>query len=223
MKNICLDIWMEQKSHPWRFTGKLLCIFLALFVGVLVSGFPFTFVIVMFAPSGIKSTLGEEMRGIRGVPEMTYIVPRSVSEIKQYELQKNLLRAVFYACITILGYGITIGTAANLSLDGGMLLLLLLLFSYQLIMIYHYYLFRLISIYQRKEPKYAAVKLECCLASIILVLLCYYKFTGYAAMAFMKNPLWWLESVAVILLIFMIQCIQIKRYTKRFVIGDYRR
>ncbi|MDE6566356.1 MAG: hypothetical protein K2K70_01315, partial [Lachnospiraceae bacterium] len=170
-----------------------------------------------------RSTLREEMRGVRGVSEMTYIVPRSISEIKQYELQKNLLRAVFYACITILGYGITIGITANLSLDGGMLLLLLLLFTYQLIIFYHYYLFRLITIYQKKERRYVAVELECCLAGIILVLLCYYKFTGHATMTFLKNPLWWLESVAVILLIFMIQCIQIKRCTKRFVIGDYRR
>lgn len=223
MKNICLDIWMEQKSHPWRFAGKLLCIFLALFAGVLISDFPFTFVIVMFALSGNRSTLGEEMRRIRRVPEMTYIVPRSISEIKQYELQKNLLRALFYACITILGYGITIGTTADLSLDSGMLLLLVLLFIYQLIMFYHYYLFHLIEIYQKKERSYATVKLEFFLAGIILVLLCYYKFTGYAAMAFLKNPLWRLESMAVILLIFMIQCIQIRRCTKRLVIGDYRR
>lgn len=223
MRNICLDIWMEQKSHPWRFAGKLLCVFLALFAGVLVSGFPFTFVIVLFALSGYRSALREEMQGIRGVSEMTYIVPRSVSEIKQFELQKNLLRAVFYACITILGYGITIGITANLSLDGGMLLLLLLLFTYQLIIFYHYYLFRLITIYQKKEHRYAAVELECCLAGIILVLLCYYKFTGYAVMAFMKKPLWCLGSVVVILLIFVIQCIQIKRCTKRLVIGDYRR
>lgn len=223
MKNICLDIWMEQKSHPWRFAGKLLCIFLALFAGVLISDFPFTFVIVLFALSDYRSTLREEMQGIRGVSEMHYIVPRSVSEIKQYELQKNLLRAVFYACITILGYGITIGTTADLSLDSGMLLLLILLFVYQLIMFYHYYLSHLIEIYQKKERSYVAFKLECFLAGIVLVLLCYYKFSGYAVMAFMKNPLWCLGSVIVILLIFVIQCIQIKRCTKRLVIGDYRR
>lgn len=225
-KIICLDIWMEQKIHPWRLAAKLLCIFLALFVGMLVPAFPFSFMLVMlcvFAFSGNRTTLNEEMQGARGLPEMSYMVPRSISEMKQYELHKNLLKAVFYACITILAYGITIGSTAELSFDGGMLLVLLLLFVYQLMMFYQYYLYCLIAIYQKREGKFALIKLEYLFAGIILAGLCCYQFTGYAVMGFLNNPLWWMGSVAVILLIFMIQSIQIKRCAKRLLIGDYRR
>ena len=226
MKYILLDIWMEQKIHPWHFIGKLLCIFLALFAGMLLPAFLFSFMLVMvcvFALSGNKTTFKEEMQGVRGLPEMTYMVPRSISEMKQYELRKNLLRAMFYACITILAYGITIGSTAELSFDGEMLLVLVLFFGYLLMMFYHYYLYRLIVIYQKKEGRFALIKLEYLFAGVILAGLCCYKFTGYAVVDFLDNSLWWVESVTVVILIFMIQCIQIKRCTKRLVIGDYRR
>lgn len=154
---------------------------------------------------------------------MTYMVPRSISEMKQYELRKNLLRTTFYACITILAYAITIRSTAELSLDGEMLLLLVLLFGYQLMMFYQYYLYCLIAIYQKNEGKFVLIKLEYLFAGIILVGLCCYKFTDHAIMDFLDNPLWRMESVVVVLLIFMIQGIQIKRCTKRLVIGDYRR
>ena len=153
---------------------------------------------------------------------MTYMVPRSLSGMKQYELQKNMIRAVFYAGITILGYGITIGNTEGLYLDRGMLLVMILLFCYQAILFYHYYLHQLIAAYQNAESRYLLVRLEYLSAGIILSGLCYYEFSGCTAMEFLKNPLWWLESVAVIVIIFIIQCKQIQRCMKGMVIHDYR-
>lgn len=226
MTNLLLEIWLEQKSHLWRFVGKLVFIVLALFSGLLLSGFPFTFWIVMmgvFWLNGTKPAFREEIGGVRALPEMIYLIPRPLSGMKQYALQKNRIRAVFYAGITILGYGITIGSTEGLSLNGEMLLVLILLFCYQTILFFYYYFYQFTVVFQNVKSKDTLVRLEYLLAGMILSGLCYYEFSGCTAMAFLKNPLWWMGSIVVILIIFIIQCRQIQRSMKQMVIRDYRR
>lgn len=233
LKQLCLDIWIANKQSPINLLMKIICILFALFSGILIRGFPYTFLGAICCIFILNRDMESKDFGKgRRQPEISYLIPRSVSMIKRYEIWKGFVTSLFYAVITVAGYGFTIGSSKDLELDREMIVFLFAVFCYMLLVAFCMYIRRGIADYLNLEFMYVrknfkkGMNLNCILgyslAMISMITFLYYKFAPFKVHSFLQNPVWRGILFTVMVLALGMLLFDAWYSVKRLVIGDYQ-
>lgn len=109
MKEVLLEIWIENKWHPGLMLAKFFLIFALLFAGALLRGFPYSIVFfyVVFSLDMVLLI----------APRIDFFLPRSREEWCRMKRKKCLLVSVFYAGIAAGGYLLNVAVTERYHFD----------------------------------------------------------------------------------------------------------
>ena len=96
MREVLAEIWIENKWHPIVLVVKFVLIFVLLFGGALLRGFPYgiAFFYLVFSLNMMLLV----------APQIDFFLPRSREEWYRMKWKKCLLVSIFYAGVAAGGY-----------------------------------------------------------------------------------------------------------------------
>lgn len=109
MREVLTEIWFENKWHPLVMTGKFILVFLLLFGGVLLRGFPYSIIFFYLIFSLDMMLLY--------APQIDFFLPRSREEWYRMKRKKCYLVSAFYAGALAGGYILTIAGSERYEFD----------------------------------------------------------------------------------------------------------
>lgn len=109
MKEVLTEMWIENKWHPMVMAGKFVLLFLLLFAGVLLRGFPYSIIFFYLIFSLDLMLLF--------APQIDFFLPRSKKEWYRMKRRKCYLTSLFYAGVVAGGYILNIAVSERYEFD----------------------------------------------------------------------------------------------------------
>lgn len=109
MREVLTEIWIENKWHPLVMAGKFVIVFVLLFAGALLKGYPYS-IVFFYLVFSLDMMLLE-------APQIDFFLPRSREEWYRMKRKKCYLASTFYAVVVAGGYILNIAVTENYHFD----------------------------------------------------------------------------------------------------------
>ena len=225
MKQLCLELWIENKQFPILFLLKIMIVLIALFSDILIEA-SCGFVIVFFAGGMI-------MVMVFFNPQIDYLLPRTDEERRKAIIGKSALTAGFYTAAGTIGYVLIICFYKQYQWDAE-LLFFMIMFS---IYVFTNNFCCSVSMWQRKNMDASNVSFRqelidmgafewlkiaaVIFAGISTVSFCFYKFAKWESLLFLGRGKWRITALIMMSITALLLCLAAWRDAKKIVIRDY--
>lgn len=195
MREVLTEIWIENKWHPLVMAGKFALLFLLLFGGVILSGFPYS-IIFFYLIFSLDIML-------LMAPQVDFFLPRSREEWYQMKRKKCYLASIFYAGAAAGGYILNIAVTGRYHFDFIHMSAVWIMFSLfflitlenrlhlEYIRYQEHYQEDLNALVEKEKNKLMASTLttsvSVVMASILLILLCIVDFAEVPGLLFLQQ------------------------------------
>lgn len=226
MKQIFLELWIENKQMPILLILKIILIFLSVFSGVLFWGYPYSILALIMVMSLQSVT-------VKFAAQVEYLIPLSDQDRKRAQIQKSILIAGIYAITNATGYSLTISLCKQYQWDGEMIVFIIMIILFPYILIFN---FRILAVRIRyfefnhalnnRKLKKMAGTIGFDVLTQILALLCiflflFYKFARLKEVLFLGTGYWQMLSLVMIGTVFVMLCISAWKNCRKIVILDF--
>lgn len=226
MRQICLELWIENKQLPVLLVLKGILLFTAIFSGILIKGYPYGCIAILFMMPLLSISALQN-------PQIEYLVPRTDQDRKKAALWKAAITAGIYTAANETGYILTVLFCEQYQWDGEMWFVMTVMAAYSFLLLFSWR----VQMEQRKYMDVSKVSLKQefqnmtglewvemitpFMAEICIFLLLLYKFARFGWILFLGREMWRIVSLAVIGLVFILLCTGTRRNSKKIVIQDY--
>lgn len=119
MKQVLLELWLENRNSV-LFCKKAALVFILLFVGVLIAGYPYGIIWIFVAVSLESASVAE-------VSQIEYLLPRTDAHRKKAAICKSMVIAGVYSMANTIGYLLTISVNKRYQWDMELLFFIIMM------------------------------------------------------------------------------------------------
>jgi hypothetical protein len=217
---------MENKSMPILVICKVLLIFLSIFIGIILNGYPFG--IVWFCVA-----LPLQIFSIKMASQIEYLIPISDSDAKRFFLTKNSWIAGIYTTANTVGYILLVSFSEQYQWDKEMIffILVMTIFLFNLFFYYRTVVVGRIYFEWKDRANFSMPKkenwwivLEGTLPFLGLVwiyVFLLYEFKTFEFLSFLGRGNWRMVSIAVLVITILLSSYTTWRRCNNLMIKDY--
>jgi len=212
MRQIFLELWIDNKQIPVLLIIKILLLFLSVFLGVLLMGFPYSILALSFVMSLQCVT-------VKFPAQVERLIPLSDQDRKRTQIQKGIIISGIYTIANAAGYVLTISLGGRYQWDGEMMVFMIMILVFPFILIFNFRIlferlryFDFKNALNNKEMKKMVGPigfegLIYILAVICIFLFLFYKFARLEEVLFLGIGYWKMLSLVMMGIVFILLCI----------------